>query len=137
VDAETSRESPSSRLRQVDGHLIFAPEGGTEAEVDALYRDVAVFCIEAQVMRILIKPCGDDGVEERALRVALTSMVLAGLPAGFRFALVAVTDRIRSRYQNTERDLCMAGVDAKMFPTEEGATRWLQVVSAGPAPAPG
>jgi len=36
-------------------------------------------------------------------------------------ALLAET----ARYRDTERDLCIAGVDAKMFDTEDAAARWL------------
>jgi hypothetical protein len=137
VDAETRRASSNRHFRQVDGQLIVASRGGAATEVGALYRNLAVLCIEQQVTRVLVKPCGADPVEEHALRVALTTMVLAGLPAGFRIALVADSDRVRARYLNTERDLRMAGVDAQMFPTEEGAAHWLRGVSAGPVPAPG
>ena len=52
-------------------------------------------------------------------------MLLAGLPAEFRIALVAGNPRMEARYRLTERDLCMAGVDARIFATEDDATLWL------------
>jgi hypothetical protein len=70
---------------------------------------------------------------ERALRTALTTMVLAGLPSEFRLALLAETARIAARYRDTERDLRRAGVDAKMFDTEDAAARWLNDIGPNPA----
>jgi hypothetical protein len=125
VDMEMSRESPSGYFRQVNGHLIVESGRGTATEVAAIFRDLAVFCIEKQIRRVLVKPGDDDPVGERCLRNALTTMVLAGLPAEFRIALVAESARVVARYRNTERDLCTAGVDAKIFETQNAATRWL------------
>lgn len=119
------RESPNGYLRQVNGYLVVEPGRTTPTEVGAIYRDLAVYCIEKQIRRVLVKPGDDDAAGERALRAALTTMVLAGLPAAFRVALVAASDRIVVRYRNTERDLCAAGVDTRMFDTEYGAARWL------------
>jgi hypothetical protein len=98
---------------------------GTVTEVAAVYRDFAVLCIEKQIRCVLVTPGDDDPAGERCLRNAVTTMVLVGLPAEFRIALVAGTSRIVACYRNTERDLCMAGVDAKVFETEDAATRWL------------
>jgi hypothetical protein len=123
---EISRESPDAYIRQVDGHLIVEPGRVTATEIGAIYRDLAVFCIEKQIRRVLVKPCDDDDpAGERCLRNALTTMLLAGLPAEFRIALVAGTRRIAARYRDTERDLCTAGVDAKIFDSEDAAARWL------------
>jgi hypothetical protein len=119
------RESPDGRVRQVDGLLLIEPGRGTATEVAAIYRDLAVLCIERQLRRVLVKISDDDPAGERCLRNALTTMVLAGLPAEFRIALVANGERIEARYRNTARDLSMAGVDAKLFETEDGAARWL------------
>jgi hypothetical protein len=121
----TMQESSGSHFRQVDGRLIVEPGLGNATELAAIYRDLAVFCIEKQVRSVLVKPADDDLAGEHAFRVAMTTMVLAGLPAEFRIALVAASERIGSRYRNTERDLCAGGVDAKIFDSEDGAQRWL------------
>jgi hypothetical protein len=125
VHTEMSRESPNGYIKQVDGQLIVEPARGTPTQLGEIYRDLAVFCIEKQIRRVLVKPADDDAAGERALRVALTTMVLAGLPAEFKLALVAPSGRIEARYRDTERDLCLAGVDTKMFETEDSAARWL------------
>jgi hypothetical protein len=124
-----SRASTDGRIRQVNGHLVVEPGRlGATREIDAIFRELAVFCIEKQIRRVLVKPADEDPVGERALRVAMTTMVLAGLPAEFRLALVTDNDSIEARYRNTERDLCAAGVDAKVFASPEGATRWLDEI---------
>jgi len=119
------RESPDGHITQVDGHLVVDCGRLTATEVAAIYRDLAVLCIEKQVRRVVVRPADDDPAGERALRVALATMVRAGLPAELRIALVANNERIEARYRNTERDLCMAGVEAKIFETQHTATRWL------------
>jgi len=119
------RESPDGYLRQINGYLVVEPGRGTATELAAIYRDLADFCIERQIRRVLVKPSDGNAAEEHALRRALTTMVLAGLPAEFKLALVAEGGRIAARYRDTERDLCIAGVDARMFETEDSATRWL------------
>jgi hypothetical protein len=59
------------------------------------------------------------------LRDALTVMVLAGLPANFKLALVAASPRVAVTYRDARRDLCAAGVTTRMFESEEDAARWL------------
>jgi hypothetical protein len=88
-------------------------------------QEAAKLMQEKQIRRLLVKPCDDGPTGERALRTAMTTMLLAGLPAEFRLALVAANPRMEARYRVTERDLCMAGVDAKIFASEDIATRWL------------
>jgi hypothetical protein len=123
-----SREPPHGHITQVNGHLIVEPGRAAATEIGALYRELAVLCIEKRIRGVLVKPSDDDAAADHALRVAMTTMVLAGLPAEFKIALVADSGRIEARYRDTERDLCLAGIDAKMFETEYSAARWL----AGP-----
>jgi len=120
-----SREAPGVYFKQVDGHLLVEPGSAPARETESTYRDLAVYCIERQIRRVLVKPGDDDPVGEHALRIALTTMTLAGLPAEFRIALLADTDAIAARYGKTERDLCAAGIDARMFDDKDGALRWL------------
>ncbi|SRR5258706_6668418 len=121
-----SRASQHDGLQQVDGQVIVDAGRVTEFEVEKIYRQFAVLCIDKQVRRVLVRPGDADPAAERALRVALTSMVLAGLPSGFKLALVVASAHIEARYRDTERDLRMAGVETKIFPTDDGASRWLR-----------
>ena len=129
------RESPDGYIRQADGLLLVEAPPHSASEVAAIYRDFAVLCIEKQIRRVLVKPGDDDFAGERALRTALTTMVLAGLPSEFKLALVAENSRVAARYRDTERDLSMAGVQAKMFDTEDAAACWLDDTTFSPAPA--
>ena len=119
------RESPEGYFRQFDGCLIVEPRYAAATEVSAIYRDLAVLCIEKQIRRVVVRPGDDDMAGEHALRVAMTIMLLAGLPPEFKMAVVADAAPIEARYRSVERDLCSAGVDAKLFETEDGALRWL------------
>lgn len=79
---------------------------------------------------MLIIAGDDDPAGERALRDALFVMVLMGLPTDFKLALVAASDRVEVTYRNAQRDLCAAGVPARLFDREDDATRWLDSADA-------
>ena len=123
------RESPDTYFKQFDGYLLVEPRPGGP-DPAAVYRDLAVYCIEKQIRRVLVKPPDDDLVGERGLRNAMNMMVLAGLPPEFRIALVAQTERVAARYRITERELRDAGLDARLFDAEESAVRWLSAERA-------
>lgn len=97
----------------------------TVTEIAELYRTLAVTCVQKQTSRVLIVTGDDDPAGERALRDALTVMVLAGLPAHFRLALVVTLPRAARIYGNTERDLNAAGIRSRLFDKEEEAVLWL------------
>jgi hypothetical protein len=117
--------SPKGSITQLDGRLIVEPDSGMPGEIEAVFRELATRCIENQTRRVLVKLPDDGPAGERALRMALTTMVLAGLPAEFRLAMVAASERVMARYRTAESDLSMAGVEAKMFGSEDSAARWL------------
>lgn len=73
-----------AHTRQINGHLIVEPGRASAAELGDIYRDVTVSCIEKQIRRLLVKLRDADPAAERALRIAMTTMVLAGLPAQFQ-----------------------------------------------------
>lgn len=98
---------------------------GTATEIAELFRALAVACVQRQFRRVLIIAGDDDPAGERALRNALTVMVLAGIPSDFKLALVASSDRVEFTYRNAQRDLCAAGITARIFHSENDATRWL------------
>jgi len=97
----------------------------TMTEIAELYRTLAVTCVEKQTSRVLIVTGDDDPAGERALRDALTVMILAGLPAHFRLAVVVTLPRAVRIYLNTERDLNAAGVRTRLFENEGEARLWL------------
>jgi hypothetical protein len=52
-------------------------------------------------------------------------VVLAGIPDGFRLALVPALPRVAQTYGNTPRDFNAAGIKTRLFENEEEAVRWL------------
>src|SRR5687768_9995504 len=88
-------------LAYTGGHLRLEFGNVTVREIADLYRALAVTCVERQIRRVLIVIGDDEPAGERALRNALTMMVLAGVPRGFRLALVAAMPRVADTYRNT------------------------------------
>jgi hypothetical protein len=121
-------------ITQIDGHLRVEATSGSADEIGAIYRAMAHLCIQGQLRHLLVKPADDNPEGEHALRVSLTTMVLAGIPPDFRLALVAITPRIEARYLNAPRDLRLANIDAQIFASEEAAARWLDGPGGAPAP---
>lgn len=98
---------------------------GTTTEIAELCRSLAVNCVQRQISRVLLIAGDDDSGGEHALRDAMTIMVLAGIPADFRLALVIALQRALAVYGNTERALNAAGIRTRVFATEEEAVLWL------------
>lgn len=94
-------------------------------------RDLAVECLEREMKRVLVRATSSDPEGHRALRNALTAMLLAGIPTGFRLALVADEPRVWALFADLERELLSLKVLARAFVRESDAVDWLQV----PAPA--
>jgi hypothetical protein len=116
----------SGQIRLADaGYLRLECMPGTPAQVDSVFREFALHCINEQVLRVMVMVVDGDRGAEKALRVALTTMVLAGLPGGFRVALVAVAAPVEALYRITQRDLAAASLDARLFDNEDAAARWL------------
>ena len=118
-------ESNARSLRETAGRLRAELGHGTAAEIAEVSRGLAAACIQNQIKRVLIVAGGDDPAGERYLRNALTMMVLAGIPAGFRLALVTPLPRTALIYRNTHGDFNAAGVTTRMFHKEEDALQWL------------
>lgn len=115
-----------ARINESSGHLRVEFGYVTVSEIAELYRALAVACVERQVTRVLIVAGDDEPEGERALRDALTIMVLAGLPEDFRLALVAALPRVAQTYAVTQRDFIAAGIATRVFQTEQEAARWLE-----------
>lgn len=73
---------------------------GTTTEIAELFRTLAVICVQKQVTRVRIVAGDDD-------------------------PLVATAERVRLTYRNAQRDLCAAGITARLFGSEADAKRWL------------
>lgn len=88
-------------------------------------RAFALACIERKVNSVLIDAadCNADG--HYALRDALTTLILTGIPAGFRLALVTNVSRLQAFFGTLQRDLQWLQIQARCFADEAEALEWL------------
>ena len=133
-------------LRESSGCLVLKYGPSSAQELGVLYRDFAVLCVEKQYRQALVVAGEDRRAGEQALRCAVTMMLLAGIPRDFRLALVAASAQVAAAYSAAQRDLCSAGCVARVFESEQDATRWLDgprdrasgaTVSAAQSPSSG
>jgi hypothetical protein len=95
-------------------------------EVQQCYRTLANECVTHACPRVLVVGnAAVDAFSHLALRDALRAMALAGVPAGFRLAVVAVTANLIAIYDTAVVEAGRLGIDARRFMTEEDAARWL------------
>ena len=120
---QSSKDARS--LREAAGLLRAELGYGTATELAELSRSLADACIQNKIRRVLVVAAGDAPAGDHYLRNALTMIVLAGIPAGFRLALVTPLSRTAHIYRNTHGDFNAAGVTTRVFETEEDAVRWL------------
>ena len=114
------------QLREASGRLVLKYGPSTAQELGDLYRDFAVLCVEKQYRQALVVAGEEQHAGEQALRCAVTMMLLAGIPRDFRLALVAESTNVAAAYRIAQRDLCAAGVAARLFDSEQDATSWLE-----------
>ena len=112
------------------GYLSVDCEHRDARELAELYRALAVKCIATQADRLLVKAshCRPEG--HQALRDALTTIVLAGMPSGFRLAMVTAIPSIRSFFLELQGDLRRLNIDVALFAEERAAVEWLQAKGA-------
>ena len=128
---------PADPLRHTSGPLRIEFGYVTVTEIGELYRALAVTCVERQIARVLVIAGDDEPAGERALRNALTMMILAGIPDGFRLALVPALPRAAHTYRNAQRDFTAAGITTRLFESEQDAVRWLDGGNDSAPPAAG
>lgn len=92
-------------------------------------RGLAMACIRHSVDRILVDATDCDPDGHFALRDALTALMLAGMPPGFRLALVTNATRFESFF-GLQRDLHLLNIPVRCFEDGGDAEKWL--LSAAP-----
>jgi hypothetical protein len=112
-------ERPDSR------YLTLRIESGSPGAFDLGLQDFAVRCLEQHYSGALIRIADDDVIGERLLRNALTIVMLAGVPADFRLALLAANGSAAARYRDTERELTGKGMNVRLFTADAEALAWL------------
>jgi hypothetical protein len=99
---------------------------GLASEVQERYRTIINECLQQQATRALIVGRANvDAFNHLALRDALRSMSVAGLPPEFRIALVAETPDLIAVYDAAVVEAGRCGIVARRFKTVEEAERWL------------
>lgn len=99
-------------------------------EMAQVCRELAVECVSREANRVLVLANGCDPDGHLALRNAFTTLLLAGIPSGFRLALITDVPRVRALFGDLERDLRVLNVHAKVFGDEGQAVEWLRQSAA-------
>jgi hypothetical protein len=121
------RSSTGCSIELKDGHLRVVVGPALPDEVQDCYRAFANECVIRACQRVLIVGNAKiDAFSHLALRDVLRSMALAGVPAGFRLALVADTANLIAVYDTAVLEAGRLGIDARRFMNEQDAASWLQ-----------
>jgi hypothetical protein len=120
------RQSPGCDIGLAEGHIRVAVGPGLATQVQECYRAFVNECLQRACTRALVVGTARiDEFQHLALRDALRSMALAGLPAGFRLALVATTHNLIAIYDAVLIEGRRHGIEVMRFPSEAAAARWL------------
>jgi hypothetical protein len=108
------------------GWLRVSVGPGLAAEVQDCYRQAAMECLRSGCQRVLVLGTATfDPAAHLAGRDALRSLALAGVPANFRLALVAVSADLVRVFDDAVREAERLGLEARRFDTAAEAERWL------------
>jgi hypothetical protein len=98
----------------------------SDDEVQSCYHAIAAECIQHQCRRVLvIGHSVADAFVHLAGRDALRSVALAGVPPGFRLALVAATPDLIAIFDTAVLEAGRLGITARRFTSEDDAVCWL------------
>jgi hypothetical protein len=122
----SSRRSPGCRIDEGPAHIRCTVGPGLADEVQECYRSLVNECLQRQCRRALVVGHARiDAFYHLALRDGLRAMSVAGLPAGFRIALVAETPDLIAIYDAAVVEAGRCGIEARRFSTAADAERWL------------
>ena len=99
-------------------------------ELTAQYGALALECLAKESGRVLVKAteaAKGDPTDHLGLRDAVTLMLMSGLPAGFRLALVADAPGLRQVFLSLARDAQKLGMRATVCADETEAWGWLGI----------
>jgi hypothetical protein len=99
---------------------------GLAEEVQECFRAIVNQCLTQPCERVLVVGrAGTDAFAHLAVRDALRSMALAGVPPRFRLALVAATPDLIAIYDAAVLEAERLGIEARRLRTVEEAEQWL------------
>jgi hypothetical protein len=113
-------------IDQAQGYIRVSVGSGLAQQVQECYRTFANECLQRGSSGALILGAASyDAFYHLALRDALRSMAVAGLPSGFRLALVASTPDLIAVYDAVLVEAGRCGIEARRFLDEAAAKGWL------------
>ena len=99
---------------------------GLAQQIQECYRALANECLQRRSQRVLVVGTAQwDAFTHLALRDALRSMSVAGLPSEFRIALVAATPDLIAVYDAAVVEAGRCGIEARRLLTIADAESWL------------
>jgi hypothetical protein len=120
------RPTAECDIRPANHHVRAFVGAGLAHEVQACYRSFVNECLQRQCERALIVgESGADAFVHLAARDAIHSMVVAGVPAGFRLAFVAADPGMIAVYDAAVVEARRNGMEARRFSDEASAEQWL------------
>ena len=127
MDPLTARHhSEGCDIDQAQGYIRVSVHSGLAQEVQECYRTFVNECLQRGCSRALILGTARyDAFYHLALRDALRSMAVAGLPSGFRLALVAGSPDLIAVYDAALVEAGRCGIEARRFLDEAAAKGWL------------
>jgi hypothetical protein len=127
ASANRIHDSTGCEIDEAEGFLRATVGPGLAEEVQQCYRTLANVCLTRSCRRVLILGAASiDPFYHLAGRDALRSIALAGVPADFRLALVALNAGLIAVYDAAVVEASRLGLDARRFRTEEEAETWLR-----------
>src|SRR5829696_538969 len=115
-------QNPGCYLVQEAAWLRASVGPGLADEVQECYRTIANHCLSGGCHRVLVLGSAKfDAFAHLAGRDALRSLALAGVPEGFRLALVALTPDLIAIYDTAVLEAERLGIAARRFMTEDDA----------------
>jgi len=113
-------------LETVRGIARAAIHPGHAAQVRQCYEDWATACVLGQFRRgLLVGVSGGDAFVHLAARDALAALAIAGIPADFRLALVALDAHLIAVYDAVVVAGARHGIEARRLSDEAAALDWL------------
>jgi hypothetical protein len=105
---------------------------GRYLHVDCRGAHAALWAERCRAFADLVDATDCEAEGQRALRDALTQLVLAGIAGGLRLALVTNVPGMRAAFVTLERDLLVVDIWVKLFAHDKDALEWL--LAREPAP---
>lgn len=118
---------PVCAIGIVDDYVRADVGPGHAGEIQKCYEDWACACVASQCGAALLLGTADgDPFAHLAARDAIGSIILAGMPAGFRLAVVARNAPLIAVYDAVVVAARRQGIEARRFRDEAEARAWLR-----------